>query len=93
MLVIKGAWYFNGNELVIPHFTGEFFIVDCDCYLSKIELKEIYDDDFVTVAMESPIEYKSTTYYPAEYNAVYTENFDLLSDLSNLAHNEEEYNF
>ena len=28
--VIKGAKYFTGDRILIPHMTGEFCLVDCD---------------------------------------------------------------
>ena len=43
-LVIKGAQYFlsdpAGDAILIPHYTGEFWIVDCDEYLTEQEIKE-----------------------------------------------------
>lgn len=43
-IVIKGAKYFTGDRILIPHMTGEFFIVDCDEYVTLEELKEDYDE-------------------------------------------------
>ena len=37
--VIAGAVYKRENDLVIPHQTGEFSIVDCDNYVTMEELK------------------------------------------------------
>ena len=34
-LIIKGAIYKDGDELVRPHFTGEFWMVDCTEYKTR----------------------------------------------------------
>ena len=36
--VIAGAVYKRENDLVIPHYTGEFWMVDCDNYVTMEEL-------------------------------------------------------
>ena len=39
--VIKGAVYKRENDLVIPHQTGEFSIVDCDNYVTIEEYEGV----------------------------------------------------
>ena len=45
--VIKGAVYKRENDLVIPHYTGECWMVDCDNYVTMEELKADYDEDYI----------------------------------------------
>ena len=35
LLIIKGAFYFNGSEVLQAHYTGEFFMVDCTEFKRK----------------------------------------------------------
>ncbi len=86
-LVIKGALYQNGDMLVIPHFTGEFSIVDCDRYLQKSEIKSDYSKEFykeATGKYANYIEHEGIKYYACEFDCYTTNNFELLSDLSGL---------
>ena len=92
-LVIKGAYYFNQDCIIMPHYTGEFFIVDCDEYITEEEIKERYDNNFIEEHKNNYIEYQDIKYYYAEYNTFNTADFELLSDLSKLEYLEEEYIF
>ena len=40
--VIKGAVYKRENDLVIPHYTGECWMVDCDNYVTMEEGVKYY---------------------------------------------------
>jgi hypothetical protein len=51
-LIIKGAYYYSSflDAILIPHFTGVFFMVDCDRYLTKKEIicrfgKKYFDEN------------------------------------------------
>ena len=92
-LVIAGALYFDGEMLLVPHYTGEFVVVDCDRYMSLEDLKDIYNELFIEEAMESPVSYNNKKYYPAEYGPFNVKDWELLSDLSDLNHLEENYDF
>jgi hypothetical protein len=86
MLVIKGAYYFvDGDKVLIPHYTGDYHIVDCDRYLTLEELKGQYNDDFIESVLDTYIVVDDVKYYFAEYSPYNVdENWELLSDLSEL---------
>ena len=92
-LVIKGAWYFDGEALLVPHFTGEYHTVDCSRFLPIGELEALYDKEFIKIALDFPYTYNNITYYPAEYMPFVIGDWQLLSDLSELSHTEENYDF
>lgn len=95
-LFIKGAIYLSadGTELLTPRFTGEYAVVDCTRYLTKDEILSNYEEDFFNENKDNYIEYEGNKYYYAEYSPYHTQNIgELLSDLSELQHVEEEYNF
>ena len=66
--VIAGAVYKRENDLVIPHQTGEFSIVDCDNYVTMEELKADYDEDYIKEVEDNYIEYRGVKYYYAEWS-------------------------
>lgn len=85
-LVIAGAEYFNENlnAILVPHFTGEFNLVDCSRYLPKKEIMEIYDKEFFKENKDNYIEFEGEKFYYAEYCVFSTEGLKLVSDISNL---------
>ena len=93
--VIKGAYYYDRNldKILIPHFTGEFCIVDCTQYIKRDELKERYDEAFVNEVEDDFVEFEGEKYYYAEYSPQNVEDWELLSDISDLEHIEEEFDF
>nr|DAM45049.1 MAG TPA: hypothetical protein [Caudoviricetes sp.] len=83
--VIKGAVYKRENDLVIPHYTGEFWMVDCDNYVTMEELEQDYDEDYIKEVEDNYIEYDEVKYYYAEYSPEHVEDsWELLSDISEL---------
>ena len=90
MLVITGALYrVDEDTLVKPHFTGDFGAVDCTRYLTKEELEGRYDESFIRQNKNNFIEEDGIKYYYAEYSPFHvSEDWELLSDLSELNHNE-----
>nr|DAN43995.1 MAG TPA: hypothetical protein [Caudoviricetes sp.] len=79
--VIKGAVYKRENDLVIPHQTGEFSIVDCDNYVTMEELKADYDEDYIKEVEDNYIEYRGIKYYYAEWSPEHvTDDWYLLSE-------------
>jgi hypothetical protein len=86
-LVIKGAYYKNGNEILVPHFTGEYVMVDCDRYMKKNDLLDIYNKSYFEENKENYVVVEGEKYYYAEYSP-YTvdDEWELLSDLSELHH-------
>ena len=94
-LIVRGAYYYNSesDEILIPHYTGEFRIVDCDQYVTMKELKRSYDKKYIAQVIDSLIEYEGKKYYNAEYSPRDVGDWELLSDLSELSHIEESYDF
>ena len=85
MLVIAGAQYLVGDSILIPHYTGDFSIVDCDEYTILSELKGRYNKTYIKNVKDNYIENEGIKYYYAEYSPFGTDpNWELLSDLSNL---------
>ncbi len=94
-LVIAGAYYYDeeSDTILIPHYTGEFGIVDCDEYAAMEDLQGRYDQSYIDKVKDDPIEYDGTNYYNSEYNPFSVGDWQLLSDLSELAHLEENFDF
>lgn len=94
-LVIKGAYYYDKDSdiILVPHFTGEFRIVDCDIFMTMEDLKDSYDESYINDVKDNPIEYDGKNYYNAEYSPQSVDEWELLSDLSELAHLEENFDF
>jgi len=95
-LVIKGAYYYDreSDAILIPHFTGEYFRVDCTRYIRMKELKENHDQSYINSVKDKSIKFEEKKYYDDEYSLVgVNKDWELLSDLSNLMHVEEEFNF
>lgn len=93
-LVIRGAYYRSGNEILVPHFTGEYYIVDCDRFLTKKNLLETYGKQYFNENKDNYVTVDGVKYYYAEYSTYnITEYWELLSDLSELSHTEESFDF
>jgi len=84
-LIIKGALYFDGSEILRPHYTGEFTAVDCNSYKTKQEIKDNYPKEFYKDATGKDAEYikkDGVKYYRCEWGPYHTENMYLISDLN-----------
>lgn len=93
-LVISGAYYKVGDEILVPNFTGEYNIVDCTRYLLKKEILERYDKSWLKEHKNNYVIVDNIKYYYAEYDSYYIDdNWELLSDLSKLEHIETNFNF
>ena len=85
--IIKGALYFNNDEILRPHYSGEFYTVDCTQYFTKEHIKENYSEQFYKEATGKTadyIMYNGVKYYECEYSPYSTEDMELLSDISEL---------
>lgn len=92
--IIKGAIYYTGYNLLRPHFTGEFFAVDCTEYKTKKQIKQDYDKEYAKSLLENPcLTFNSENYYECGYSPYETKNFELLSDISNIEFYDEETEF
>lgn len=92
-LIIKGAIYKDGDEILRPHYTGEFTAVECDEYKTREEIKANYSANFYREATGKDAEvitHEGVKYYRCEWGPRHTEDFELLSDLSNLEYFDEE---
>lgn len=90
-LLITGACYYDKeNDMVlVPHFTGEYYLCDCTRYLPLDEIKEMYEEDWIEENKDNFITYNDKKYYYAEYAPCGTDGLELLSDLSELVYSEE----
>ncbi len=93
--IIKGACYFDReNKTVLkPHFTGGFYTVDCTEYITEGKLKERYDQSFIDENKDDCIEVEGATYYYAESSPFLVEDWELLSDISDIEYTEEDFDF
>ena len=95
-LVIAGAYYYDRNNevILIPHYTGEYYVVDCYRYMKMEELKERYDENYIKDVLDDTIEFDGELFYNAEYSPQnVNDSWELLSDLSSLNHIEEYFSF
>lgn len=94
-LTIKGAYYYNREEetVLMPHFTGEFSIVDCTQFEKMNYLKDNYAENWIQENKDYFIEFEGEKYYYAEFAPHSVGDWELLSDLSDLEHIEENYDF
>ena len=93
--VVKGAYYFSEgyNRVLVPHYTGEFGLVDCTQYRTKKDILSDYDKEYFKKVKEDYVEVDDVKYYYTEYDCFNPDDFDLLSDLSELFHYEDSFNF
>lgn len=94
-LIIKGAIYKDGDELVRPHYTGEYYMVDCTEYKTIENIVKEYDIDFAknVVNSKEPLLHDDVEYYECEYSPHITEGFELLSDIYELCFYDHETSF
>lgn len=93
--IIKGAIYTDGNALLRPHFTGNFDAVDCTRYMTEEDISSEYSvettKDFVEINLQ--LTYEGKTFYECEYSPYYTEDMELISDISNVEYFDEDTDF
>ena len=65
-LVIKGAYYKSGDEILSPIFTGEYVIVDCRRYIKLEELKETFDESYIIDNINDYVTLDDVKYYYAQ---------------------------
>ena len=96
-LVIKGATYYERelNEIIIPMHTGVFRSVDCEAYLTKEKLKgKGYSEEYIRGVKENYITRNGIKYFYSGYTPYHIdEDFELMSDLSELVFEEESRDF
>lgn len=92
--IIKGAIYKDGDELVRVHFTGEFWMVDATEFKTKDAIQEEYHTEFADTCLQNTmLTYEGIGYFECESSPHHTENFELLSDISELEFYDYETNF
>jgi hypothetical protein len=94
-IVIKGAYYYDreSDTILIPHFTGEFCVVDCERYERLEALTERFEDAYIAKVKDYPTEFRGNNYYNGEPSPVNIGDWELLSDLSNLEYFENDFDF
>ena len=84
-VIIKGAIYKDGDELVRPHYTGVFWMVDCTEYKTRENIIAEYDEaDGNNFLSNEPLLHDDIEYFECEYSPHNTEGFELLSDICDL---------
>ncbi len=94
--IIKGAIYKNGDELLRPHYSGDFRTVDCTEYKTKEQIKSEYSKEWAKEHTDEDAFYLTcdgVKYYECEFSPFDTENFELLSDISKIEFYDDETEF
>lgn len=93
-LIIQGAVYKSGNVLLRPHYSGEFNLVDCTEYKTKKEILKNYDKKYATEFLDGfYLTHEGIHYYECNYYPHNTNDFELLSDLSQIKFYDNETDF
>ena len=94
-LLIRGAYYYSeaDDAVYVPHFTGEYWLCDCDRYYNAKDFIDQYGKDKFVELNESGdmviVHVDDEPYYSAESGPIETGDFELLSDLSELEYIEQ----
>lgn len=92
--IIAGLIYTNGDELLRPHYSGEFSIVDCTEYKTKEQIKDEYSGKALKTMLSGLcLTYEGVKYYECEYSPFSTDGMELLSDIWVVKHYDEETEF
>jgi len=94
--IIKGAIYTDGDELLRPHYSGNFSAVDCTEYKTKDQIKSEYSKEYHKKFSGKDcffLTYEGIKYFECEYGPFNTDGMDLLSDLSELEYFDESTEF
>lgn len=94
-IIIKGAIYTDGNNLLRPHFSGNFSDVDCTEFKPAKEIKANYSKESAQKFIKDGfyLTYEGVKYYECEYSPYHTDGMDLLSDISRIEFFDEETDF
>ncbi len=94
-LIIKGAVYFSADyeAIIKPLRTGEFWLVDCEEYLTKQDYLDRYAKDYFNENKNDFITYEGVKYYYAGYRPLNNSDFNLLSDLEDLSFDDDSNEF
>lgn len=93
-IIIKGAIYKSGDTLLRPHYSGEFWMVDCTEYKTKKAIKEDYEKKYQKEFLSNLcLTHENVKHYECEYSPYHTDDFELLSDISDVDFYDEETEF
>ena len=93
-LIIKGAIYTDGELLLRPHFSGDFYTVDCTEYKTEELIRAEYSEETANKFIDGKhLHYNDETYYECEHSPSHTQYMELLSDISDLKFHDEETSF
>ena len=93
-LIIKGALYFDGDTVLRPHYSGNFYCVDCTEYKTEEVIVLEYDEDNQDRILNSqPIIVDGVEYYECHYSPCNTDTMELVSDLSDINYFDNEKEF
>lgn len=86
-LVIAGAFYLCGDTVLVPHYTGDWSIVDCHTYETEKDVRDQYGPELARDFIEygQSVTVRGEQYYLTEWGPFHvTDEWGLLSDLSEL---------
>lgn len=95
ILIINGAVYYSAeyNAIIKPLRTGVYWMVDCNEYLTKKDFLSRYSESLFNENKADFIKYENKKYYYVGFKPLQTEDFLLLSDLSEITHQDNEKEF
>jgi len=96
ILVVSGAFYYSEEYKAVIKCcrTGEFWMVDCIRYIQKRRYIENFGKQSFKDNEDNFVLYEGEKYFSEDGSIpLQTIDFDLLSDLSDLKHEQESYNF
>ena len=96
-LVIKGVIYYESelNHIIIPKHTGIYTSVDCEAYITESEMiSKGYSEEYRNGNKENYITKDDVKYYYTGYTPYHIdEDWEMLSDISDLEFNADESDF
>ena len=94
-MIIKGLIYKCGDELLRPHFSGYYYAVDCTEYKTAKQIRQEYDKETAKNFIKNSLclTYAGVKYFECEYSPFNVEDFEPLSDISDISFYDEETDF
>ena len=93
-IIIKGAIYTDGELLLRPHLSGDFYTVDCTEYKTEELIRSEYSEEQANKFIDgNHLDYDGEKYYECEDARNDSRNMELFSDISDLEFFDEETSF
>lgn len=93
--IIKGAIYTDADTLLRPHFSGNFYIVDCTEYKKEEVILSEYSESTANEFINESrcLTYEGTRYFECQYSPCDTKDMELLSEINSLEYFDNETEF